>query len=74
MVVKFEEWYKQKIAKEYKADVGDITIHKITEGSIQVWMSLSRDNFLIKNKDFPQKEELCVIPFFGAFNLSMEDF
>ena len=31
---KFEDWYTQKIAKEYCAELSDITIHKITEGSV----------------------------------------
>ncbi len=74
LVKKFEEWYKSKIAKEFQADVADITIHKITGGSVQVWMSMSRDNFLINNKDFAANQQVCVIPFFGAFNLSMGDF
>ncbi len=45
----FKDYYLKGIAQKYTEDINDISIHKLTEGSIDVWLSVDANNFLIKN-------------------------
>jgi len=54
-VINFKEWYLKKLANDYKADITDLTIHKLTEGSIIVHVSMDIGNPLIENPSFPAR-------------------
>lgn len=49
-------------------------MHKVTKGLTVAWISISQNNFLVRNSQFTQQEDLNVIPFFSSFNISPEDF
>lgn len=60
----FEAQYKGYLARQFGAKESDIVLHKVTKGSTVAWLSVSQDNFLVKNFSFTQSQDLCVKPFF----------
>jgi hypothetical protein len=58
------------LAAEFEVDENDVVLHKITKGSIEAWVSINPNDFLIIKSKILNSEDVSVIPFFEALLLS----
>jgi hypothetical protein len=68
--LKFKKWYLKKISEKYEVELEDLAIHKLSEGSVDVLLSVNINNSLLKNDRF----KASVLPFFESLQLSPDDF
>ncbi len=69
-ILKFKKWYLKKISEKYEVELEDLAIHKLSEGSVDVLLSVNINNSLLKNDRF----KASVLPFFESLQLSPDDF